>query len=55
MHSGGRIYANYPNREEKGAAGAAYGGNYSRLLEIKKKYDPDNVFRRNQNLPTSPA
>jgi len=49
-YSGGRIYANYPNAEGEAAARSAYGGNYSRLLEIKKKYDPSNVFRRNQNL-----
>lgn len=29
---------------------AAYGGNYSRLVEIKKKYDPTNVLRLNQNI-----
>jgi len=28
----------------------SYGENYDRLLEIKKKYDPDNFFRVNQNI-----
>lgn len=48
--SAGRIYANFPNAEGEAAAKAAYGGNYSRLLSVKNKYDPSNVFRRNQNL-----
>lgn len=29
---------------------AAYGDNYDRLLELKRKYDPDNFFRLNQNI-----
>jgi FAD/FMN-containing dehydrogenase len=29
---------------------AAYGDNYRRLLEIKQRYDPLNLFRMNQNL-----
>lgn len=28
----------------------AYGPNYDRLVEAKRKYDPDNVFHRNQNI-----
>lgn len=29
---------------------AAYGANYDRLLEIKRRYDPDNLFRVNRNI-----
>ena len=28
----------------------AYGLNYARLVETKKKYDPNNVLRLNQNI-----
>jgi FAD/FMN-containing dehydrogenase len=28
----------------------AYGSNYARLVEIKRKYDPNNVLRLNQNI-----
>jgi FAD/FMN-containing dehydrogenase len=29
---------------------AAYGGNYRRLAQIKRQYDPQNLFRLNQNV-----
>jgi hypothetical protein len=29
---------------------ATYGDNYKRLVALKKKYDPDNLFRVNQNI-----
>ncbi|MGF1586003.1 MAG: BBE domain-containing protein [Bacteroidales bacterium] len=33
---------------------AAYGPNYSKLVKLKHKYDPDNLFRLNNNiLPSS--
>jgi FAD/FMN-containing dehydrogenase len=28
----------------------AYGTNYRRLAEIKRRYDPDSLFRMNQNI-----
>jgi FAD/FMN-containing dehydrogenase len=29
---------------------AAYGANYERLVGLKNKYDPTNLFRHNQNI-----
>ena len=36
--------------DEDEAAGSAFGANLGRLTEIKKKYDPKNFFRVNQNV-----
>ena len=46
-------YVNYLGDEGPSAVKASYGANYSRLASLKKKYDPDNFFRFNQNIPPS--
>jgi FAD/FMN-containing dehydrogenase len=47
--STGRAYVNFLG--DAGAARAAYGREtYARLVELKRRYDPTNVFRRNQNI-----
>jgi len=51
----GRAYINFIMDEGQDAIQAAYLGNYDRLAQIKAKYDPDNVFHINQNIPPAAA
>jgi FAD/FMN-containing dehydrogenase len=45
-------YVNFMMDDETdGRVQATYGDNYQRLVSIKAKYDPDNFFRVNQNIP----
>ena len=54
MHrfSDGGLYLNFPGfGEEKDALPrAGYGANDDRLVALKTKYDPDNLFRMNLNI-----
>jgi FAD/FMN-containing dehydrogenase len=44
-------WVNYLGDDERAdAVRAAYGPNYERLAEVKRRYDPDNVFHLNQNI-----
>lgn len=43
-------YVNFMTEDEGGRVAAAYGANYGRLVEIKKRYDPENIFHLNQNI-----
>jgi hypothetical protein len=44
------VYVNQLGDTSDQLVRAAYGPNYARLMEIKKKYDPENVLRLNQNI-----
>ncbi len=44
------VYVNQLGDTSDQLVRAAYGANYDRLVEIKKKYDPSNVLRLNQNI-----
>ena len=46
----GRRYVNYLSADDSAATPDAYGGNLTRLAELKRRFDPDNVFRVNQNI-----
>jgi FAD/FMN-containing dehydrogenase len=55
-YSAGGAYVNFMMDEGEERVKATYGDNYTRLLAIKNKYDPGNVFRVNQNIkPTEKA
>jgi len=43
-------YVNFMTEEEGDRVGAAYGSNYERLVQVKRRYDPENVFHFNQNI-----
>lgn len=51
--SNGGVYANYLDRDDTDRTGAAFGGNYDRLLDVKRTWDPDNVFGANQLVTLS--
>jgi FAD/FMN-containing dehydrogenase len=47
----GRRWLNYLGDDQGAdAVRAAYGPNYDRLVELKRRYDPENVFRHNHNI-----
>ena len=46
----GGVYVNFLTAEEGDRVRSAYGANYDRLVKVKRKYDPDNLFRMNQNI-----
>ncbi|GAB3221631.1 FAD-binding oxidoreductase [Spirosoma arcticum] len=49
-HSAGGSYINFMMEEGEDRVKATYGDNYPRLATIKANYDPDNLFRVNQNI-----
>ena len=49
------VYVNQLGDTSDELVRSAYGPNYARLLEIKKKYDPSNLLRLNQNIKPNEA
>jgi len=45
------VYVNFMPEDEAGRVqSGAYGANYARLATLKKTFDPENLFRLNQNI-----
>ena len=51
-HSAGGAYVNFLMHDEgpRTREGHLSRDNYDRLVEVKRRYDPDNLFRVNQNI-----
>jgi FAD/FMN-containing dehydrogenase len=49
-HTMGGAYVNFMMEEGEDRVRATYGPNYARLVEVKRTYDPANLFRVNQNI-----
>ena len=50
------VYVNFLGDEGPGRVREAYPGpTWDRLVEVKRRYDPGNLFRRDQNIPPAPG
>jgi FAD/FMN-containing dehydrogenase len=49
-HAMGTVYVNFMPEDETARVPSAFGANYARLTTLKRKYDPNNLFRMNQNI-----
>jgi FAD/FMN-containing dehydrogenase len=52
-HTADAVYVNYLAVDEPDRIRAAYGPNWHRLVTLKRRWDPDNVFHLNQNIDPS--
>jgi hypothetical protein len=52
-YSAGGAYVNFMMDEGQERVQATYRDNYPRLVEVKNRYDPTNLFRVNQNIKPS--
>jgi FAD/FMN-containing dehydrogenase len=51
-YSGGGTYTNFMSADDAGRVRDSYGPKkYARLVDLKRRYDPSNFFRLNQNVP----
>jgi hypothetical protein len=49
-HSAGAAYVNFLMDEGPERVRATYRANYARLVEVKRRWDPNNLFQMNQNI-----
>ena len=49
-HAVDGVYVNYLDDDEAERVPEAYGERYERLVDLKNEWDPDNLFRMNQNI-----
>jgi FAD/FMN-containing dehydrogenase len=49
---GGSAYQNFIDRTQPNWQEAYYGANFDRLVRVKRKWDPDEVFRFQQSIPS---
>lgn len=49
-HAMGTVYVNFMPEDETARVPSAFGANYAQLATLKRKYDPHNLFRMNQNI-----
>jgi FAD/FMN-containing dehydrogenase len=49
-HMADTVYVNYLGDDDADRVRTAYGPNWERLVALKRRYDPDNLFRLNQNI-----
>jgi FAD/FMN-containing dehydrogenase len=48
-------YVNFASADDQSKVADNYGANYARLTEVKRRYDPDNLFHLNQNIQPHPV
>ena len=49
-HAADGVYVNYLDNDEESRVQTAYGERYERLVDLKNEWDPENLFRMNQNI-----
>src|SRR5258706_13534423 len=54
-HGTGGGYVNFLTQDEDERVAASYGANYSRLQDVKQRFDPGNLFRMNLNVAPATA